>query len=242
MPNENEMKPQDDLAASIHQPTEEERAKYEAQKRDIAARIEAVGELDKSVASFTTFDDSKLTRDREERERIAALCDAYARWTDSTAMYPVTAEPEYLALGIAEEWGELYEAGKRHIAEDVAKEGGDACWYLARYCTNVLQVSFGLVVLEAMREGGGDAHQVAPNVGVLCGVEKKRIRDGAKWDDAKRAEKQAAAFGAAVVLTRNVIALLGVYGVSLEQALEVNQAKLTRRKSEGVIQGDGDNR
>jgi NTP pyrophosphatase (non-canonical NTP hydrolase) len=62
---------------------------------------------------------------------------AYQEWTKDTAVYPPKKGIEYLALGLASEAGEVASVVKRHIRDnkplnDLYKEIGDCCWYLAR--------------------------------------------------------------------------------------------------------------
>lgn len=173
------------------------------------------------------------------------LFDEYANWTESVAKYPPTAEPFYLALGIADEAGEL---SKAMPGEERLKEGGDVLWYAARYATKVLGVNFSAVVADAISR----AHPApnitlpAPNitlhVGILCGVEKKRIRDGSRWTNEVRAEKAANAYAALVNVVAWVLWELSAAGYTLEEAVNANMGKLTKRLEAGTIHGDGDNR
>lgn len=167
--------------------------------------------------------------------------DEYASWTDTTAKYPVTApqgycsEPSYLALGIADECGELAACPD---SEEV-KEAGDVMWYCARYAVKVLGIPFSEVVSEAQqRQFYGD---VSEQIGAICGVEKKRIRDGHLWTPEVLAEKQGKAYNALVCVVGYVLNILsGEY--TLEHVVDVNMGKLNARLDAGTIQGDGDHR
>lgn len=172
------------------------------------------------------------------------LFDEYANWTDTTAKYPVTApqgycsEPSYLALGIADEAGELAESMP---GEERLKEGGDVLWYAARYATKVLGVNFSAVVADAISRVNPARH-ITLHVGILCGVEKKRIRDGSRWTNEVRAEKAANAYAALVNVVAWVLWELSAAGYTLEEAVNANMGKLTKRLEAGTIHGDGDNR
>lgn len=170
------------------------------------------------------------------------IYDAYAKWTDSMAQYPPTAEPFYLALGIADECGELLLA---RGTDGVLKEAGDVLWYIARYSTRVLGVPFSELI---------DAVHYAPrykelrsalgSVGVLCGIEKKRIRDGDTWDVETLAKKQRTAKQALVDVLVWVNGELDANGYTYTfiEAINANRAKLSARLEAGTIKGDGDNR
>ena len=176
--------------------------------------------------------------------------DAYAEWTDTTAKYPTTApqgycsEPSYLALGIADEAGELCTT---RPDESRLKEGGDVLWYAARYATKVLGVNFSAIVRDAMSLpdaalGFGPVRNGLAYVAIIAGVEKKRIRDGSMWNNATRALKAEAAYGALVRVVSWVSWELAAAGYSLDEAIAKNMGKLTARLEAGTIHGDGDNR
>lgn len=182
--------------------------------------------------------------------QVEDIFDKYAEWTDTTAKYPTTApqgycsEPSYLALGIADESGELCTT---RPGEERLKEGGDVLWYAARYATKVLGVNFSAIVRDALSLPD-DALGVVPHrsglahVATIAGVEKKRIRDGSQWNQATRAAKAEAAYSALVRVVSWVNWELAAAGYSLEQAIDKNMGKLTARLEAGTIHGDGDNR
>lgn len=165
------------------------------------------------------------------------LFDEYAAWTDSVAKYPPTAEPFYLALGIADESGELSDANP---GIDRLKEGGDVLWYCARYAVRVLGVNFSSVVADS--SSGQLVRNATKHIGIICGVEKKRIRDGHMWDHAVRGKKTEAAYAALVSVINWVRWELDAAGYSIEDAINANMGKLKARLEAGTIQGDGDNR
>lgn len=164
--------------------------------------------------------------------------DAYASWTDSVAKYPPTAEPFYLALGIADEAGEYASAeGRDHLIA----EAGDVLWYAARYCRNVLGVPFSNLVADA-QESRGSSVLMSVLVGVICGVEKKRIRDGELWSTNKIAQKNRDSYNALCSIVHRLNEELLDFGVTLQEALELNMKKLGARLQAGTIRGDGEDR
>jgi NTP pyrophosphatase (non-canonical NTP hydrolase) len=172
------------------------------------------------------------------------LFDQFAEWTDTTAQYPVTApqgycsEPSYLALGIADEAGELADSMP---GEERLKEAGDVLWYCSRYATKVLGIPFSVIVEEA-KEKVEPSRNAIKHAGIICGVEKKRIRDGHAWDDDKRNEKHLNARSALIRVVSWVMWELASCDYYIEQAINANMAKLTGRLEAGTIHGDGDNR
>lgn len=168
------------------------------------------------------------------------LYDAYASWTDSVAKYPPTAEPFYLALGIADESGELVAAT---LPDEVLKEGGDVLWYCARYSVRVLRIPFSMMIDALVHTPRGVwSEDAMKNIGTIAGVEKKRIRDGEMWDDAKLAAKQREARNAVVQVLAWVRNELNQAGFTIADAIEANQGKLNKRAEDGTLRGDGDNR
>lgn len=165
------------------------------------------------------------------------IFDDYAKWTDNVAQYPVNSEAFYLALGIADECGELLGCNRD---QDV-KEAGDVLWYAARYATKVLGVNFSAVVEDATA-GGQVVVEITKYVGIICGVEKKRIRDGDNWSDAKRAQKIEDSYNALVRVVCWVHNILNSRNFTLVDAIELNIQKLGARLDAGTIKGDGDNR
>lgn len=187
----------------------------------------------------------------DTQETMLASYDAYAAWTDSVAQYPPTAEPFYLALGIADEVGEL--RAKMHLLtnttlltgayhDDVIKETGDCFWYISRYCVKVLKIPFRELIMDASLVKNNPSLSMIECLGTICGVEKKRIRDGELWDDFKRSSKNAEAYAALRMLTRSLLLTLVDLQVPLVKVLVINRDKLTARMNDGTIRGDGDNR
>lgn len=163
----------------------------------------------------------------------------YSNWTDRVAIYPKTAEPFYLALGIAEEVAEL--AGTDN-PQDIIAEAGDVLWYSARYSRLVLNVPFAEIVATAVNAPAPRGTQLMLAVGAICGVEKKRLRDGETWDVKKAAAKRAAAIDGLITVVRGVLGFSDAIGVPLITVARLNQDKLTKRLEESKLQGDGSNR
>ncbi len=173
--------------------------------------------------------------DTTEAKDFSAF-DDYAAWTDSVAQYPPDAEPFYLALGIADEIGEYSVA----VDEDSQlAEAGDVMWYCARYATRVLGVPFSDVVRDSVNSS---PRLAMANVGIICGFEKKRIRDGESWSEEKRAQKAAQAYTALCCIIAWVQAGIWRRPISLREAISYNRSKLSMRLEAGTIKGDGDNR
>lgn len=200
-----------------------------------------------------------MSQDNVQKEMpqvpLAAAYDEYASWTDSVAKYPPTAEPFYLALGIADELGEWVDEVTKYrnaikqkqdfshhnsITAQI-KELGDTFWYIARYSTNVMHVAFSMLVRDA-EQYPGDGRDLHTLVGVICGVEKKRIRDGELWGDVKLAEKNATAYRALRNLVRILLLCCTDINVPLADVLDLNRSKLEKRLADGTIRGDGDDR
>lgn len=165
------------------------------------------------------------------------IFDQYAVWTETVAQYPVTQEAPYLVLGIADEWGELNQA----VGDNYLAEAGDVCWYIARYCTKVLRVSFQKAFEDSKAEVPSQ-WSIISFTGTLAGIEKKRIRDGAGWSEELLYRKNQIAYGAIKKLLCTLSWLLVSRGYTIEEALIYNMKKLNKRLEVGTIKGDGDNR
>lgn len=167
-------------------------------------------------------------------------CDNYAKWTDTVALYPKTAEPYYLALGIANEIGELDAADPDHVED----EAGDVLWYVARYAKNVLKVEFSDLCADAERcaRRGNFTTSISGSAANICAVEKKRIRDGEEWGTVMRTMKETIAIDAAMHIIAHLIVILSNRGSCLYSAMRANKAKLSKRLANHTIKGDGDNR
>ena len=167
----------------------------------------------------------------------ATAIDAYTAWTDRVAVYPITAEPYYLALGIVDEYGEFLSAG---TLLDSYKELGDIMWYLCRYSKNVLNVDPGLAWEAAHSPTLIKYGHPKQAIAALCGIEKKRIRDGAGWSDEAKMLKHGEALRAVCNIMESISDSLG--DASIIDVLQTNMNKLEDRKARDLIRGDGDNR
>lgn len=164
----------------------------------------------------------------------------YADWTDNVAVYPKVHEPHYLALGIAEELGELH---RTQNSSELVAEAGDVIWYCARYARLVLQIDFNELCTMRVAEPINNSFQVLQPLSVIAGVEKKRLRDGETWDDEKLHNKHNQA---AVALAQIIDYIFNcarlIANTEPEAVLAANVAKLSARKQASTIQGDGDHR
>jgi MazG nucleotide pyrophosphohydrolase domain len=164
----------------------------------------------------------------------------YSKWTDNVAVYPKIHEPHYLALGIAEELGELL---RTKNDEELIAEAGDVLWYGARYARIVLDADFAQICTHDLEDYVMSGYEILQPLSIIAGVEKKRLRDGDEWDDAKKLAKHHAAAQALAQIMQFVIRCCAESaGKPVEDVLDANVAKLTGRKSAGTIQGDGDKR
>ena len=168
----------------------------------------------------------------------------YVKFTDTVALYPKEVESQYLALGVADELGELVQ---ERTTDGLLSEMGDCFWYLLRYSHYVLGAD-----LEEWYSHATDRNSLPVDVtfigpstrhaGVICGYEKKKLRDGATWDAAKAEQKKNEAILAACMLIMQLAKLCAMTGHELEEVLEINVQKLSRRKAAGTIKGDGSDR
>lgn len=168
----------------------------------------------------------------------------YVKWQEIVSQYPVTAENYYLALGLADEWGEVCSANS---LDDIKKELGDFCWYLFRYYNRVLNgdISITLAAIEIDLESikvESSKTAITYGIGIICGIEKKRLRDRLLWTVSKREEKTAAAYMATRTIIANVMKICTFFGTDLTEILQINQNKLSNRLASNTIRGDGDNR
>lgn len=167
--------------------------------------------------------------------------DEYSAWTDDFAVYPKTAEPHYLALGICEELGELSRAA---LIDDVILEAGDVLWYAARYSRLVLEIPFSTFARpNAFASVDNTPLTALQAAAIIAGIEKKRLRDGAEWDSKKRIEKNATASEALQIIIKQTIEMAWRRaGATILTVLQKNQAKLTARRAADKLHGDGDHR
>lgn len=173
--------------------------------------------------------------EQEEKPNELQLFDDYAAWTDIVAQYPPTAEAYYLALGIADEMGEFSACAQ----DECLAEAGDVMWYCARYATKVLGVPFSDVVKDSALTSPRFA---MANVGIICGYEKKKIRDGDTWSPEKHAQKAATTYTALCAIVAWVANGPFRGPINLAEAVSSNRLKLSKRLDADTIRGDGDHR
>ncbi len=171
----------------------------------------------------------------------------YVEFTDTVALYPKTAESTYLAMGIGDELAELVEAVEAAQNDnDVLSEAGDVFWYLLRYASKVLEINLTdleeSVLAQISPCEDGFSSEAILNLGSILGYEKKKIRDYDTWSDEKKADKRSKAVGDVHQLCFEVANILFSHGFEVEACLKKNVDKLSGRKKEGKLQGDGSNR
>lgn len=177
---------------------------------------------------------------------VLKALDDYQVWTETTAIYPREHWRSYLALGIADEAGELlekiehYTTGTRrpHVTE-LMDEAGDVLWYAAQLL-NRIGTTFGLLPVDRIARSEHEAtivsctHFVVIHAAYIAGRAKKNLRDGAVVDG-KIIE-------AITKLMLALDSLCNSFGYSLAVVAARNMDKLGGRKDRGVLGGDGDKR
>lgn len=193
--------------------------------------------------------------------------DEYQTFTNTTAVYPREFVPGtaagniYLALGLADEAGELcekisvftsqvsyiHEKPLRKITkQDILDEMGDVMWYAARLADDngrkLSQMIHNAPPYAGIATLDGIAMFICAKAGYVAGRTKKRLRDIDKMDEGELQENFAAQF----IAIGEIFSALGVmgrfFGSQLHEIMEMNRIKLSSRKQRGVIQGDGDKR
>lgn len=167
----------------------------------------------------------------------------YQQESRKTAIYPKSiAESNaennlwYPALGLVEELGELDEAIALGQPDDVLKEAGDCLWYIAQVAT---EAGLTLDFVETQAIAPTITATPATAESKLCGVVKKIHRDKqGVVDDGDRAKIA----DWLSVIWDLVESLLKDSGMTPEQAMQANLAKLRSRAERGVLQGSGSDR
>lgn len=171
--------------------------------------------------------------------------DTYSQQAATSAVYPTDAADWYLALGIADEAGEvmgkLVDGGK---PSEILAECGDVLWYASQLARH-----HGLNLKELVRDAllsyeSGDHSVVAAcaviaaQAGSVAGVTKKVLRgDRITPSDVRRR------IGVSIGLVFLAVHTIAEkYGSSLQTVMQQNLDKLEDRKARGVIRGDGDTR
>lgn len=179
------------------------------------------------------------------------IWDRYAAFTDTTALYPVDKEIEYLTLGIVDEGAEMIEKIITDQKPDEIKaEIGDVLWYLVRLYKAVQPEGSSLFDLalytataikgELQEDGLPHLVELTSNVSIAGGRIAGRVK---KWlrEPEKELNKK--------VIVESIVSLLGALGLialhngyTLAEVLEGNIEKLSGRKVRGTLKGDGDHR
>lgn len=179
----------------------------------------------------------------------------YQEFTRTTAIYPKDQAHAYLGLALCNEVTELAEKltcameSQEWVAASIGKnvifEAGDCAYYIARIADE-----YDAKLSDVMGAAKYDGSATIPTAilhlviaaGRLAGREKKKIRDGATWDEQKHVDNLkdimlslSEAWSALSVICR-------FFGYSMEQVLYLNHDKLSDRKDRGVLCGDGDHR
>ena len=154
-----------------------------------------------------------------------------------TAIYPEELAAPYLALGLCSEAAELTQTKTR---TEYVKELGDCQWYITRLANHYGFTLRGLAQEAALYAPTTDAErQLIEQAGLLAGLIKKQIRDGAKWTGEEREESRQKVRGTLISCTRHSMALArGEYTTVLRK----NAEKLLSRMERGKLRGSGDNR
>lgn len=179
--------------------------------------------------------------------------DQYQQRALSTARYPgVGSNPLYPIFGLAGETGEMLEKINEYAPEgEVAKEGGDACWYLA-----TLAHEMGLTLSDLLQVTEWDELHKAPSPDLygrhssialaasysrLCEHGKKMMRDdeGQLTDKRRTVILQELRTKFIPLFADHVVAYTGR---GLGELADANIEKLSGRAERGTLHGDGDNR
>lgn len=184
------------------------------------------------------------------------MFDEYQRFTETTAVYPQVLAFPYLALGLCDEAGELYEKmlavmdlpnPLSHHAKivGIVAEIGDVCWYIAR-----LSDHFGWKLSDLCEARaysgpatvGGAAGWVSIKTSAVAGRIKKMVRDGEGWSETQTMAAHRVIQDAMQETLGALEAIARFTGHSLAETVHLNQLKLADRLSRNVIKGDGDSR
>lgn len=196
----------------------------------------------------------------------------YQEWTRTVAIYNPEIERDYLILGLADEARELAEVIQfRNIPgiagdwvpssyDELWKEGGDCCWFVARLADNFFEASwqqfdfddvvnfqditdFALDFLQrtqlTTRKPQEDLQTILKLSCELCGLHAKAVRDNSGYWDEQKISKVLPILRLIMI---NLIRVLHTYGSNLGTILEMNHQKLESRKQRNVLGGSGDHR
>lgn len=170
----------------------------------------------------------------------------YSQQTHRTAAYPEDQAELYLALGIADEAGELFDAlttktinGQRR--EKITAEMGDVYWYVSELSRQLDVTANGFDHYQTGMdlEEGKDRVELALRYACqIAGQAKKALRDdGGEFTDS-RARRIKSMLTDVRNNLRSAAHHLGLGGE--EVVLTRNAEKLSIRDEEGLIQGEGE--
>lgn len=174
----------------------------------------------------------------------------YSQQTARTAEYPEDQAELYLALGIADETGELKDALLKNMSPSkrriVAREMGDVYWYLSE----LLRHTDGEIKSKEPQEVFWSKSKMDPAYGEKCvenalqkatsiaGHAKKAIRD----DGGEFTEERKHWVNNLLMRMKSDLEMaahhLGLGGEKV--VLTMNAEKLTERDEEGLIRGEGE--
>jgi len=165
----------------------------------------------------------------------------YSEIIEKTAVYPKEFGCAYTILGLIEEIGELQQAAAEEIlydfsipdevkcsftdSERVVQECGDVCWYTA---ATLAELDLDMTVLVDIVSSSNDP------IFDLAKFGKKYIRD--------KNENLDLLLPALKKVMLDIQKALNTAGVNFEDCLQMNYDKLMKRRDDGTIHGDGDNR
>ena len=136
----------------------------------------------------------------------------------------------YAFLGLIDELCEFEEALEVEDDDNFIKEAGDVFWYVTALCDKVW------INVEDIFSNYHFSEDFITPLLRFSGNIKKYYRDGESIDKEKLSDILKSVVGG-VVSTINPLS-----NIHIDKILEVNYNKLIKRKNEGKIQGDGDNR
>lgn len=166
----------------------------------------------------------------------------YKKIIKETAIFPRKVENfgmAYYLLGLIDEMGEVGEAIVRFKQNDseenkvlLVSEFGDVVWYITGICEE-LKLNPELIFNY---NGTTEALDQYPSVSRFCGNVKKYYRDG------KAIPAELATGVLTKVYNYYMYPTMKVHAITLDEVLQTNFDKLTKRKENNTIQGDGDKR
>ena len=178
----------------------------------------------------------------------------YQSQTHATCVVKAESIITYMALGLCEEAGEVANALDmttfEHSAsqnfddflKSVAMECGDVMWY-ASECARAWGLDLAICRGDEEQDKHAEttywARRLVANAVKIAGLTKKLIRDADMQIDDQRRNKVETCLGNIITSIR---CILRTTPYTLEWVLDENIQKLTRRKSEGTLHGDGSNR